>query len=141
MTEVDGAAAGQRLDKWLWFARVIKTRKQAAGLVTNGKVRVNRQRVDKPSTTVRPGDVVTVTVRGAVRVLEIKASGVRRGPPVEAQTLFEDRTPASAKPAGAETHRGEPLSNPSNEGVGQRDAGSGRPSKRERRQFNRLTDR
>ena len=64
-------ASGQRLDKWLWFARVIKSRTLATGLVTDGKVRVNRQRVDKPSLTVRPGDVITVTVRGAVRVLKV----------------------------------------------------------------------
>ena len=48
------AGPGQRLDKWLWFVRVIKTRTQAAGLVTDGKVRINRVRVEKPSQTVRP---------------------------------------------------------------------------------------
>lgn len=119
-------AAAQRLDKWLWFARVIKTRTLAAGLVTDGKVRVNRQRVEKPSLSLRPGDVVTVAVRGHVRVLKVLAAGSRRGPPAEARTLFEDLTP----PAPPAADRIIP--------PGTREAGQGRPTKRERRQTDRF---
>lgn len=117
----------QRLDKWLWFVRVIKSRTQAAGLVTDGRVRLNRLRVDKPSQVVRPGDVVTVTVRGHVRVLKVVAAGSRRGPPSEARTLFEDLTPPPV-----------PTSSGSVSGI--RDAGQGRPTKKERRQTDRLKE-
>lgn len=79
----------QRVDKWLWFARAVKSRTTAAQLVVDGKVRVNRVRVLKPSQTVRPGDVLTVAIRGKVRVLKVLAVGERRGPPLEARLLYE----------------------------------------------------
>ncbi len=122
---------GQRLDKWLWFVRVIKTRTQAAGLVTDGKVRLNRVRVEKPSQIVRPGDVVTVSVRGHVRVLKMVAAGERRGPPAEARTLYEDLTPPP--PPRAEGHATAGQS-------GLRAPGEGRPTKRDRRLLDRLRD-
>jgi len=123
-------AGSQRLDKWLWFARVIKTRTQAAGLVTDGKVRVNRQRIDKPSQALRPGDVVTVTVRGRVRVLKVLRPGIRRGPPAEAGTLFEDVAAKVAPPVAALGLVGS--------AAGIRAPGQGRPTKRERRDIDRL---
>ena len=52
--------ASQRLDKWLWFARITKTRTLATRLVTSGKVRVDRERVVKPSRMIQPGEVVTI---------------------------------------------------------------------------------
>jgi ribosome-associated heat shock protein Hsp15 len=82
--------AGQRLDKWLWFARILKSRTLAAEAVAAGRIRVNRVRVAKPSYTVKPGDVVTVALRGKVLVLRILAAGERRGPPAEARALYED---------------------------------------------------
>ena len=133
--DADGPAAigaGQRLDKWLWFVRVIKTRTQAAGLVTDGKVRVNRIRVEKPSQTVRPGDVVTVSVRGHIRVLKMISGGQRRGPPPEARLLYEDLTPPP--PPGADRNGGATRS-------GVREPGEGRPTKRDRRLLDRLRDR
>ena len=130
-------SAGQRLDKWLWFARVIKSRTQAAGLVTDGKVRVNRLRVDKAGASVKVGDVITVTVRGAVRVLKVTSTGVRRGPAPEARGLYEDLTPV----VSPESPTGSPGFHPVSQGMsGERTAGSGRPTKRERRQLTRLTD-
>jgi ribosome-associated heat shock protein Hsp15 len=81
-------APQQRLDKWLWFARVIKSRTSAAQLVESGRVRVNRVRVVKPSHGLRVGDVLTVALRGEVRVLEVRALGERRGPPQEACLLY-----------------------------------------------------
>lgn len=118
----------QRLDKWLWFARVIKSRTLAAGLVTEGRVRVNRERVVKPSQLVRPGDVVTVSVGPRVRVLEVVAPGERRGPATEAQGLYRDLTP----PREADPMAAAKSVTPS------RDAGAGRPTKRDRRAFDRL---
>ncbi len=125
----EAAADGtQRLDKWLWFVRVIKTRTLAAGLVTSGKVRVNRQRVEKPSQAVRPGDVVTVTARGHVRILKVLAPGARRGPPAEARLLYEDLTPPAPPPDQTGTARA----------PAQREAGQGRPTKKDRRLIDRL---
>lgn len=121
------AAGSLRLDKWLWFARVVKSRTLAAGLVEAGKVRVNRVKVEKPSHAVRVGDVLTVTVGQRVRVFEIAALGVRRGPAPEAQALYVDRTPPPPPP---EAIGGTPV----------RDAGQGRPTKRDRRRIDRLTD-
>lgn len=123
----DAPAEGtQRLDKWLWFSRLIKSRTLAAQMVTDGKVRINRTRVVKPSQTVRAGDVLTVAVRGRVFVWKVLAPGERRGPPPEARTLYEDLTP----PAPVQTK---------DAAQGQRERGSGRPTKRDRRQIHRLT--
>ena len=84
-------AEKQRLDKWLWFARVVKTRSLAARLVGEGHVRVNAVRVDNAAKGVRPGDVLTVALdRGGVRVLRVLRPGDRRGQFAEARTLFED---------------------------------------------------
>ena len=120
----------QRLDKWLWFVRAIKSRTQAAGLVTDGKVRVNRERVDKPSHELRLGDIVTVSIRGRVRVLKMLAPGNRRGPPTQARTLYEDLTPPPipvdrATIAAPDAHR---------------EPGQGRPTKKERRQIDRFKE-
>lgn len=141
--EADGAAAvgGQRLDKWLWFARVVKSRTLAAGLVSGGKVRVNRQRVDKPSHWLKPGDVVTVSVGRKVRVLKVMAPGVRRGPAAEASELFEELTPSLASPiAGAGSARSPVLAHDACE-QGGRDHGAGRPTKRQRREIDKLRGR
>jgi len=135
--------AAQRLDKWLWFARVAKTRTLAAGLVTGGRVRVNRVRTTKSAQTVKPGDVITVTVPGGVRVLKIVAGGVRRGPASEAALLYEEIVPLRQEPRPAATE-GEPaatvVGNQAGPGQGRptAEAGSGRPTKRDRRILDRL---
>ena len=121
-------AAVQRLDKWLWFARIAKSRTLAAQLVQDGKVRVNRAKVAKPAQTVRPDDVLTIVIRGNIQVLKVLAPGARRGPPAEARQLYEMLSPAvgtaPARPdASAERARG-----------------AGRPSKRERRLIDRFTE-
>jgi ribosome-associated heat shock protein Hsp15 len=84
----------QRLDRWLWFARVVKSRTLAAEAVALGKVRVNRVRAAKASHALRPGDVLTLALGGRVRVLKVLAPGVRRGPAAEARTLYELLSPA-----------------------------------------------
>ena len=88
--DLPGAAGRQRLDKWLWFARVVKTRSQAARLVSEGHVRVNSVRADTPAKPVKAGDVLTVSLDRHVRVLKLLAPGTRRGPYEEAKTLFLD---------------------------------------------------
>lgn len=80
-----------RIDKWLWHARFCKTRALSASLVSDGKVRVNGQRIEKPGRLVGPGDVLTLGWAG--RVVRVLACGARRGPATEAATLYEDLTP------------------------------------------------
>ncbi|MBK1662213.1 RNA-binding S4 domain-containing protein [Paracraurococcus ruber] len=82
----------QRLDKWLWCARVAKTRAACARLVEAGGFRVNRQPTDKPHAKLRPGDVLTFALgsRGDVRIWQVVALGLRRGPAPEAAGLYQD---------------------------------------------------
>lgn len=117
---------GQRLDRWLWFARIVKTRTLAARLIVEGRLRVNREKVDKPSRTVRAGDVVTASVHDRVLVLRVLDEGARRGPAGEAQGLYEDLTPPAVK-------------NPDAPAAVARDTGAGRPTKRDRRRIEDFT--
>lgn len=82
----------QRLDKWIWFARVVKTRSLAAGLIEAGHVRVNGAKVDTPGRGVKVGDVLTISLDRQVRVLKIMDCGERRGPYDEARHLYEELT-------------------------------------------------
>ena len=79
----------QRLDKWMWCARFLKARSDCARLVGEGSVRVNRQATDKPHAKIRPGDVLTVPLRGDVMVVRVLGLAGRRGPAVEARELYE----------------------------------------------------
>jgi ribosome-associated heat shock protein Hsp15 len=117
----------QRIDKWLWHARVVRTRAAAAALAASGHVRVNGQRVDAPSRAVRPGDIVTVALDRAVRVLKVVGFAERRGSADDARRICESLQP----PPGDPIERGAPP-------PGLREAGSGRPTKRERRAIDLL---
>lgn len=86
-------AERQRLDKWLWFARVVKTRTLATRLVAEGHVRLNARRIETPAKAVEPGDVLTISLEHQIRVLKIVAPGSRRGGFPEARLLFEDLSP------------------------------------------------
>ena len=68
----------QRLDKWLWCARFMRQRSDCAALVAEGSIRINRQPTDKPHARLRIGDVLTVPVHGAVRVVRVVALAERR---------------------------------------------------------------
>lgn len=127
-----GEAEGQRLDKWLWFARLLKSRTLAAQLVADGRVRLNRARVTKPSHGVRAGDVLTIALRGRVLVVRVLSPGRRRGPPAEARQLYEMVADKQAGSSAAEQQ--------ADQAVAKRDPGAGRPSKRDRRQIERLTE-
>jgi ribosome-associated heat shock protein Hsp15 len=84
----------QRLDLWLWCARLRKTRADCARLVEAGAVRINRQPTDKAHARLRPGDVLTIAQgqgeRGRVVVWRVLALAPRRGPPAEARALYEE---------------------------------------------------
>lgn len=115
----------QRIDKWLWHARVVRTRSAATALANEGHVRINGQRIDAASRPVKPGDVVTVALDRSVRVLKVTGFAERRGPADDAQGLWEDLTePVAPAPAEPPAPR--------------REAGAGRPTKRDRRALDRL---
>lgn len=90
---MDDGRATIRLDKWLWQARMFRSRSLAARQVADGRVRVNGARVTKPATAVTTGDTLTFARTGQVMVLRIAALGSRRGPAAEARTLYEDLSP------------------------------------------------
>lgn len=117
------APARQRIDKWLFFARVAKSRSLAAKLVQAGRVRVNGDKVDQASHGLSTGDTLTITLDRQIRVLRVLLPGERRGPFEEAKTLYEDLSPEPvAKGEGLPTQL-----------PGLREKGSGRPTKRDRR--------
>ena len=119
------APASVRIDKWLWAARVFKTRSLAAAACQGGKVDVNDDAA-KPAKLVRPGDVVRVTLpAGRRRIVKVRVAGERRGGPAQARELFEDLTP----PEPPRLRQARPPFRP---------MGAGRPTKRERRQLDRL---
>jgi len=116
-----------RIDKWLWAARVFKTRSLAADACDGGKVDVNDQSV-KPAKNVRPGDSIKVTLpQGRRRILKVVALSDRRGSATVACTLFEDLTP----PEPPRMRLAPPP---------YRAPGAGRPTKRERRTMDRLRE-
>lgn len=120
------APAGVRIDKWLWAARLVKTRGLAAEAVQGGRVQVNGQRV-KPSKEVRPGDLLEITHGQVRRAVVVRGTAERRGPASEASQLYEE-TPESreARERQAEALR---LARPVGGDLG------GRPTKRDRRRF------
>ena len=82
----------QRIDRWLWHARLVRTRGAAAALAGAGYVRVNGMRIDAPSRMVRAGDVITVALERSVRVLKVRGFLERRGPAGSGETLYEELT-------------------------------------------------
>ncbi|MFK0691903.1 RNA-binding S4 domain-containing protein [Mesorhizobium sp. IMUNJ 23033] len=122
------AEGRQRIDKWLFFSRAVKSRSLAAKLVVAGRVRINRDKAAQASDLVKPGDVLTITLERRIFVWKVLGAGVRRGPAEEARLLYEDMSPPPA-PKGEAVPDAIPAL---------RDAGSGRPTKKERRQTERL---
>ena len=80
----------QRIDRWLWNARVVRTRSAAAALVNAGHIRVNGNRVVAPGRDVKCGDVVTVALLGSVRVLKVTGMTLRRGNAAAASRIYEE---------------------------------------------------
>jgi ribosome-associated heat shock protein Hsp15 len=125
ITRVSETPTVVRIDRWLTAARVFKSRSLASDACDGGKVDVNDDAA-KPARLVRAGDVVRVTLpEGRRRILKVVALGERRGSAAVARTLFEDLTP----PEPPRARRAIPIYRP---------AGAGRPTKRERRDLDRL---
>ncbi|MDX8519118.1 RNA-binding S4 domain-containing protein [Mesorhizobium dulcispinae] len=118
----------QRIDKWLFFSRAVKSRSLAAKLVVAGRVRINRDKAAQASDLIKAGDVLTITLDRRILVWKVLNCGTRRGPAEEARLLYEDMSPPP-------TPRGEAVPDAI---PALREAGSGRPTKRERRQTDRL---
>lgn len=83
----------QRIDKWLWHSRVIRTRADAAALVSKGHVRVNGVRQSAPGHALKAGDVLTIALDARVRVLKVIGFSERRGDAQAALALYEDLQP------------------------------------------------
>ena len=79
-----------RIDKFLWFARIAKTRSLAQQLAENGRLRLQGRVIDRAHAVVRVGDVMSFAAHGRVRVLRIEALPKRRGPPAEARLLYTE---------------------------------------------------
>ena len=124
---MDAASTALRIDKWLWAARFFKTRSLAASACVGGKVDVNEEAA-KPARLVRPGDLVKVTLpQGRRRIVKVVSLDDRRGPATTARALYEDLTP----PEPAHSRQAPPP---------YREPGTGRPTKRERREVDRLME-
>src|SRR5262245_47681071 len=117
-----------RLDKWLWFARFVKSRSLATKLVVDGRMRINGAPTQKAHYAVKAGDVLTFPLGPHIRVIKVVALGARRGPAAEAQALYEDLDPPrpTAKPVG----KAAPFE--------LRKPGAGRPTKRDARRTTQL---
>ncbi|MEA1675369.1 RNA-binding S4 domain-containing protein [Nitrospirillum sp. BR 11163] len=89
----DLAQGRLRLDKWLWYARFLKSRSLAAKLCGSGTIRCAGTPITKAHHAVRPGDVLTFPLGNHIRVIKVLALGTRRGPAPEAQALYEDLSP------------------------------------------------
>lgn len=120
-------SARQRIDKWLWFARLLKTRTLAQALAESGRIRLSRPeaettRITRASYLLHLGDVLTFPLGPRIRVVRVRGFGVRRGPPAEARSLYEDLAPLKPMAPDVPSHP----------------KGAGHPTKRERRVFDRV---
>ena len=110
-----------RIDKWLWYARFVKTRSLASKLCGGGRIRVNGRPVGKASHTVKAGDVLTFALGPAIRVVQVLGLGERRGPAPAAALLYFDMSDPL------------PPREPALAAIALRAPGSGRPTKADRR--------
>jgi ribosome-associated heat shock protein Hsp15 len=121
---------GQRLDKWLWYARFFKSRSLATKLCQSGKVRINGAVTKKAHHVIRIDDVLTFPKERDIRVIKVLDPGLRRGPASEAQTLYQDLEPPQSR---ASKQQAGPQDKPA-----RREPGAGRPTKADRRAIDRL---
>jgi len=120
------ASAPMRADKWLWHARFFKTRTLATRFVGNGNLRINATKQTRASAQLRVGDILVFGLNDHIRTIEVVALSSRRGPAPEAQALYIDHDPPRPKTAEERTAF--------------RPSGSGRPTKKQRRQIAAFID-
>ena len=117
-------AAGVRVDKWLWAARMFKTRSLATKACDAGHVKLGGENT-KPAKLVRIGDTLEIVTPGGLKILEVKGLSDERGPAPAARSLYEDHSPPP----------------PPREFVApfaRRERGAGRPTKRDRRDLSKF---
>ena len=127
------ASAQIRLDKWLWYARFFKTRSLATKLISSGKLRINGEVTSKPHRQAQIGQVLTFAQGPLIRVIRIDEIGKCRGPAAEAATLYTDLEPPPARQTNKEVRL-------HNSRFENRLIGSGRPTKKDRRETTKLKD-
>ena len=126
-------SATVRLDKWLWYARFFKTRSLATKLISSGKLRINGEVTSKPHRQAQIGQVLTFSQGIHVRVIRIDEIGKCRGPAAEAAMLYTDLDPPTARKTEKEMRLH--YSRFENRLIG-----SGRPTKKDRRETTKLKD-
>ena len=119
----------ERLDKFLFFSRAIKSRTLAQKFIETGAIRVNSERTVRSDLKVGAGDVLTMNLHERIVVWRILDCGVRRGPAPEAQALYEDLSPPSLPKSEL---------SPYEAAIAPRSDGAGRPTKKERRDTDKL---
>ena len=119
----------ERLDKFLFFSRALKSRTLAQKVIETGAIRVNSERTDRSDHKVGAGDVLTMSLHGRIMVWRILDCGTRRGPAPEAQGLYEDLSPPALLKADL---------SPYEAAIAPRSDGAGRPTKKERRDTDKL---
>lgn len=128
---VEPAVRKERLDRFLFFSRAIKSRTLAQKVIETGAIRVNSEKTDRSDHKVGAGDVLTMALHSRIVIWRIIDPGTRRGPASEAQGLYEDLSPPSLPKAEL---------SPYDAAIAPRGDGAGRPTKKERRETDRLRD-
>jgi len=118
----------QRIDKWIWHARFVKTRSLAQKLITGGKIRVNSEKTVSSSRQLKIGDTLTLAIQDQIKIIRVDGISERRGPFSEAQLLYEDLSPVVIAKKPKELTMDEMS----------RIESSGRPSKQQRRKIMQL---
>ena len=121
----------ERLDRFLFFSRAVKSRTLAQKIIETGAIRVNSERTDRSDHKIGAGDVLTMSLHGRIVVWRVIDPGTRRGPASEAQGLYEDMSPP--QPPRQERSAFDAA-------IAERPAGAGRPTKKERRETDALRD-
>jgi ribosome-associated heat shock protein Hsp15 len=121
----------ERLDKFLFFSRALKSRTLAQKIIETGAIRVNSERTARSDHKVGAGDVLTMNLHNRIVVWRIIDCGTRRGPAVEAQGLYEDLSPPALPKAEM---------SPYDAAIAPRGDGTGRPTKKERRETDKLRE-
>lgn len=119
----------ERLDRFLFFSRAVKSRTLAQKIIESGAIRINSERTDRTDIKVGAGDVLTMSLHNRIVVWRILDCGTRRGPASEAQGLYEDISPPAVPRAEL---------SPYDAAIAERPSGAGRPTKKERRDTDRL---
>ncbi|QQR36926.1 RNA-binding S4 domain-containing protein [Devosia oryziradicis] len=119
----------ERLDKFLFFSRALKSRTLAQKVIETGAIRVNSERTERSDHKVGAGDVLTMSLHGRIVVWRIRDCGTRRGPATEAQSLYEDLSPPALPKADLSPYQA---------AIAPRAEGAGRPTKKERRETDKL---